>query len=319
MFLALDENGSQVTAEDAVKNRKYFCPVCDAPVTFKSGNIKLPHFSHHRILNCIRYLYKKESVEHMQAKHDLYLKLRETGSVAMEYYLPAIEQIPDLLVDGRLALEVQFSTISADLIAERSRGYHSLGMEVIWLLDEESIRMESDRCMPTNFQLSTQYMRSLFTCNVKTKKIHRIMLHHNHGCGRWSYVKCELDAPGLLAIKTFHPQKMRQLTRREIKQMIQRERLQRSVLNPTLSFMYHLGLDDSRIPSHLCWTIEAERWILNPPLEWKLFLYLHIQRGTFHMDMFEQFIRMRTVQGAPAKKRVIEGLLYGYHMLFNSQ
>lgn len=319
MFLALDENGSQITAADAVKNRKYFCPVCDAPVTFKSGNIKLPHFSHHRILDCIRYLYKKESMEHLQAKHDLYLKLRETAAVAMEYYLPAIEQIPDLLVDGRLALEVQFSTISAELIAERSKGYHSLGMEVIWLLDEESIRMESDRCMPTNFQLSTQYMRSLFTYNVKTKKIHRIMLHHNHGCGRWSYVKRETGAPGLLAIKSFHPQQMRQLTRREIRQMVQRERQQRSVLNPTLSFMYHLGLDDTKIPPYLCWTIEAERWILNPPLEWKLFLYHHLQEGTFHMDVFERFIRMRTVQDAPAKKQVMEELLYGYYMLFNSQ
>lgn len=319
MFLALDENGSQITAADAVKNRKYFCPVCEAPVTFKSGNIKLPHFSHHRILDCIRYLYKKESIEHLQAKHDLYLKVRESAAVAMEYYLPAIEQIPDLLVDERLALEIQFSTISAELIRERSKGYHSLGMEVIWLLDEESIRMGTGRCMPTNFQLSTQYMRSLFTYNTKTGKVHRIMLHHNHGCGRWSYVRRETDVPELLLIEPFLQEETRQLTGSEIKLMIQRERQQRSVLNSTLSFMYHLGLDESRIPPHLCWTIEAERWILNPPLEWKLFLYLHIQKGTFHMDMFGRFIRMRTVQGAPEKEQVMKELLYGYYMLYNSQ
>ena len=129
----------------------------------------------------------------------------------------------------------------------------------------------------------------------------------------------ETDVPELLLIEPFLQEETRQLTGSEIKLMIQRERQQRSVLNSTLSFMYHLGLDESRIPPHLCWTIEAERWILNPPLEWKLFLYLHIQKGTFHMDMFGRFIRMRTVQGAPEKEQVMKELLYGYYMLYNSQ
>lgn len=319
MFLAVDENGIQITAGEAVKNRKYFCSVCAAPVTFKSGNIKLPHFSHHRILDCIRYMYKRESARHLEAKHDLYLKIRGIAPVAMEYYLPEIEQIPDLLVDKELALEIQFSIIPASLTAERSNGYHSLGMEVIWLLDETSIRMDNGMCIPTQFQFSTAYRRSLFTYNTKIKKMHRIILHLHHGCGRWSFTKTEVSAEALLERKEIPAPRKVQLTEHEVGRMIRREKQQKSVLNPTLSFMYHLGLDAKNMPRHLCWSIEAERWILNPPLEWKLFLYHHIEKGTFDMEAFGHFIRMRIVQGSPPRQKVLKDLLHGYYMLYNSQ
>lgn len=319
MYLAVDENGNQITAVEAMKHKKYFCPVCDAPVTFKSGNIKLPHFSHHRILDCIRYMYKKESIEHLQAKHDLYLKVGNIARVAMEYYLPDIEQIPDLLVDNKLALEIQFSTIPAELIAERSKGYFTLGMEVIWLLDEASIRVDNDRCIPTHFQFSTAYQRSLFTYSKETGKMHRFILHLNHGCGRWSFTKTELSMEALLKRSSVPGSPAVKLTVYEVQQMIRREKQQKSVLNPTLSFMYHTGLNAKNLPPHLCWTIEAERWIVNPPLEWKLFLYHHIEKGIFHWEAFERFIQMRTVQDKPSKQQVMRDLLDGYYMLYNSQ
>ena len=162
MFTATDTHGTRITADEARKGVKYFCPVCEAPVTFKAGNVKTAHFSHHRIVDCIRYLYKKESLEHLEAKHDLYQALSRRHHVSMEYYLQEIEQIPDLMVGNR-ALEIQYSAISPELITERSKGYHSIGMDVIWLLDEASIR-QGDGCIsPTHFQMSTLYNTALFT------------------------------------------------------------------------------------------------------------------------------------------------------------
>ncbi len=319
MFLAVDENGAQISAAEAKRNRKYFCSVCAAPVTFKAGTVKLPHFSHHRILDCVRYLYKRESIAHLKAKRDLYLKIGEAAPVAMEYYLPDIEQIPDLLVDNKLALEIQFSTISPELITGRSKGYHTLGMEVIWLLDEASIRVENGRCLPTHFQLSTQYMRSLFTYDTTTGKLHRFILHLNHGCGRWSFTKIELSIEALLEPRNIPASRAAALTSREVTQIIRREKQQKSVLNPTLSLMYQLGLDTGGLPRHVCSSIDAERWILNPPIEWKLYLYHHIENGTFSRMDFGNFIQLRVVQSGPTKQEVLKELLQGYYMLYNSQ
>ncbi|WP_411844402.1 competence protein CoiA [Salinicoccus sp. HZC-1] len=121
-------------------------------------------------MDCTHYLHKNESIGHLRSKQELYSELADIAPVAMEHYLPEIEQIPDLLIDGRLALEIQFSTISAELIAERSKGYHSLGMEVIWLLDEAAVRTDKGKCIPSRFQLSTMYRGSLFTYDPETKK-----------------------------------------------------------------------------------------------------------------------------------------------------
>ena len=41
MFTATDTHGTRITADEARKGVKYFCPVCEAPVTFKAG--KLDH------------------------------------------------------------------------------------------------------------------------------------------------------------------------------------------------------------------------------------------------------------------------------------
>ena len=55
----------------------------------------------------------------------------------MEYPIPELKQIADILINKRLALEVQCSPISCELLRERSNGYRSLGIQVLWLLGEK--------------------------------------------------------------------------------------------------------------------------------------------------------------------------------------
>ena len=319
MFIAIDETGHQITAHEARKSRKYFCPVCDAPVTFKAGNIKLPHFSHHRIIDCTRYLYKKESIRHLEAKHDLYLQLNGRARVSMEYYLPEIEQIPDLLVDGKLAVEIQLSKISQDLIVERSNGYRKLGIDVVWILDEAELKTVNGFLFPTHFQISTMYKNSIFSCDMDSKRLFRRVLFHHHGCGKWRFSKVEIEAASLLRASEVDIPLKAELSNEEMLQMVQREKAQKSVLNPTLSFIYQLSLDERCLPGHLCWTVEPERWILNPPLEWKLFICHGLATDSFDWHRFERFIRMRKVQGAPPKQTILQALLKSYYLLYNSQ
>lgn len=38
MFIALNESGERVEIRDAVKNNKYFCPVCGEPLTIRAAD-----------------------------------------------------------------------------------------------------------------------------------------------------------------------------------------------------------------------------------------------------------------------------------------
>lgn len=318
MFVAHDIDGTRITGKEAQKGIRYFCPLCGSPVTFKAGSVKTPHFSHQRIIDCTGHLYKKESAAHLEAKHTLYLALNRF-SVAMEYYLKEIEQIPDLLLNNKRAVEIQYSPISPELIVERSKGYHSLGMDVIWLLDEAALRLDTDCIVPTHFQLSTLFNGSLFSYSNKHNRLIRWTLLHHKGGNRFIYHAVVLH-PEMLAgshpIPTIVPLKLKQS---DIRCMIRQARQQKSRLNPTLTFLYQLSIDPENLPPHLCYSVEAERWIINSPLEWKLYIMHGLEKGTFDLNQFDGFIKMRKTQQMPKRQNVVKALLEGYKKLYISQ
>ncbi|MFC3420134.1 competence protein CoiA [Salinicoccus hispanicus] len=318
MFIAHDKDGIRVTAQEAQKGMSYSCPVCGLPVTFKAGSVKTPHFSHHRIIDCIRYFYKKESLAHLEAKHTLYLALNRFP-VAMEYYLKEIEQIPDLLINHSRALEIQYSTISPELIVERSEGYHSLGMDVIWLLDEAALRIDRDCIIPTHFQLSTLFNGSLFSYSSTQRRLIRWTLLHHRGGNRFAYTAAFLDPEDLAGHQPGSAPAPLRLDQSDIRRMIRHARQQKSRLNPTLTFLYQLSLDPENLPAHLCYSVEAERWITNPPLEWKLYIMHALEKGTFDWNQFSRFIQLRTMQQMPNRQTVLKGLVKAYKSLYISQ
>ncbi|WP_031547791.1 competence protein CoiA [Salinicoccus luteus] len=308
MFMANDIDGTRITASTARKGTEYFCPICRVRVILKAGSIKTVHFSHRRIADCLHSLYKKESLLHLEAKCDLYQALSSRHRVEMEYHLPEIEQIPDLLI-GRRALEIQYSAISPALITERSSGYHSLGMDVIWLLEERAIKKAEGCIIPTHFQLSTLHNTALFTYSNHHRRLMKWTLRHHRGDNRWTFHTSEISPHDLL---DFHPREPVQpivLEQGDIRRMVQRERRQKNRLNPTLTFLYQLSLDTGNLPPHLCTSVEPERWILNPPLEWKLYIMYGLEKGTFDWQQFSGFIHMREIQAAPPKEEVLRALL----------
>lgn len=318
MILAVDENGGQVPAQNAEKGKRYFCPVCDSRVTLKKGPVKTAHFSHHHIIDCMRYLYKRESVEHLELKHDLYLEFTRYYTVAMEYYLPEIEQIADLLINENLALEIQLSTISAELIIDRTRGYASIGIDVIWLLDHASLKTDGQYIRPTHFQLATQKDGKIYTIDFQTKRIYLHHIHHHAGGGKFYYRKEMIEArslPDHIPPEDLVP---RRLSGSEIKSIISRERSKRTVQNLTLTFLYHTGLTVETLPEYLKYSTPAERLIRNPPLEWKLFIYHHLERDTFSMDLFKEILIPRMIHGIPSNDILAKILIKDYLMLYNS-
>ncbi|WP_424572116.1 competence protein CoiA family protein [Weissella confusa] len=59
------------------------------------------------------------------------------GAVELEVGLPEIKQRPDLVVafdNVKIAVEFQCAPITAQRVSERTCGFESLGMDVVWVL-----------------------------------------------------------------------------------------------------------------------------------------------------------------------------------------
>jgi len=91
-FSALDTsiNPARLTRPFAANpSHAHICPVCNSPVTLRSGKVRRPHFAHHASSNCNFYSSNGqpgESAEHIYAKQLLksYLESRR-HSLSIEY------------------------------------------------------------------------------------------------------------------------------------------------------------------------------------------------------------------------------------------
>ena len=135
MFVARNHKGLLCNAleEKIEKGADFVCPACSGAVRFKKGKVMQPHFAHISLEEC-RFYRENESVEHLNLKAELFRWAAQTEEVEVEAFLPALQQIADLLVDGKLALEVQCSPLSIERLQERTLSYRQHGYQALWLL-----------------------------------------------------------------------------------------------------------------------------------------------------------------------------------------
>ncbi|NQJ71555.1 competence protein CoiA [Streptococcus suis] len=119
-----------------LRGEDFYCPQCSSPVRYRSGKIMRPHFAHLSRKEC-PFFTENESTQHLSLKSELYSWLVGVEQVELEKYLPELNQLADLLVNKRLALEVQCSSLSISRLQERTRAYHEAGFQVLWLLGKE--------------------------------------------------------------------------------------------------------------------------------------------------------------------------------------
>ena len=137
MFLARDENGRLVNAlEDELVKQAYYCPACGTSVRLRKGKNVRTHFAHESLKKC-DFFHENEGSEHLENKKRLFYWARKNAKVEMECLIPELKQIADIFINKQLALEIQCSPISCDLLRDRSNGYRSLGIQVLWLLGEK--------------------------------------------------------------------------------------------------------------------------------------------------------------------------------------
>lgn len=137
MFLARDEKGNLVNAlEDKLVKQSYTCPACGALVRLRKGKNLRTHFAHVSLKQCDFY-YENESLEHLENKVALFNWAMKNDKAELECLIPQLKQIADILVNKQLALEVQCSPISRQLLEERSLGYRKNGYQVLWLVGQK--------------------------------------------------------------------------------------------------------------------------------------------------------------------------------------
>ncbi len=138
MLTAINQAGCLVNLvmDEPQKNDHFYCPGCQGQVRLKQGTILRPHFAHIILKDC-HYAYENESAQHLELKSALYRWLKHEVAVEIEAVLPELGQIADLLVEEKLALEVQCSSVSIQRLLERTKAYQDQGIEVLWLLGKD--------------------------------------------------------------------------------------------------------------------------------------------------------------------------------------
>jgi Competence protein CoiA-like family len=137
MLIALSDN-TRVTAAAAQRGGAYHCPSCSKPLVLKKGRIVIHHFAHKPPILCV--WARGETLAHLEAKQLVHAALTARGVRAeLEY---SVETLPgDRRADvmawspkGRMvAIELQHTSISAEVIAERSFAYARAGAAQIWI------------------------------------------------------------------------------------------------------------------------------------------------------------------------------------------
>ena len=139
MLQARNQKGQMINLlqEIPAKRQEFFCPLCQNPVRLRQGEVMRAHFAHVSLENC-HFFSENESQEHLALKEMLYQVLLSQGEeVALEAPIKEVSQVADVLVNHRIALEVQCSRLSLKRLKERTLAYHQAGYYVCWLLGKE--------------------------------------------------------------------------------------------------------------------------------------------------------------------------------------
>lgn len=125
-----DVLASQVTKGDS----PFTCPMCHAGVLVKKGRVKIHHFAHIPPSDCVYGVGESEA--HRKAKVELYEALLHHPLVTkLKLERPLGDVRPDIsfyLRNIPVAIEVQVSTLSLDIIDKRTRSYVGKGISLLW-------------------------------------------------------------------------------------------------------------------------------------------------------------------------------------------
>ncbi|MCJ1656760.1 competence protein CoiA family protein [Staphylococcus sp. NRL 16/872] len=292
MLVAINQYGERVNATEALKGSKYFCPYCKAELILKQGIKVTTHYAHRS--NVHRKCAKAETEKHYYTKFFIANLLKHYGySVEIEPYCPTIMQYPDILIDSKIVMEIQFSRISFQEIKERSLGFISLDVKVIWIIEDSKYYKGILYLNTFQAYFINHLSRTLITWNNSKQVLYKYS-HIQHLEGRKFLAKKEIlqmnnikSDDTVLYCHTF------KLSNDKINKYIQQCRRKNSVLEPTLSAMYQLRMTDIDVCNSSGFIFPQQLYIENHPVQWQLQLNLLKYQNKLSKDSLIKYLRFR--------------------------
>ncbi|MFP3725323.1 competence protein CoiA [Priestia filamentosa] len=159
MLVAQTETGQKITLLErysydyyqALKETKFYCPICKGKLILKVGVKNIAHFAHEPQSSCACE-YERETPYHLEGKKGLYRWLEKQTKVKMEEYLPSISQRPDLFLPAsHIAIEFQCSALSLEALRKRNKGYYRLNITPLWILSAKRFRRNTKGSLKVSY------------------------------------------------------------------------------------------------------------------------------------------------------------------------
>lgn len=313
MLYGKTNRGNLVNAAHALKELHYYCPLCQQKLTLKQGKYKCAHFAH-RGLSCN---YKDETYVHYQAKYAIGQRLKHLGfHVEIEPFLQQSKQIPDILVNSKLILEIQCSPITIKQLQLRTNTYESLGYKVIWIIEDTikhgelvSLNVFQSACIVPN-----RY--KLFLWNYKYQAMY-CFKNITHIGGKFFIGKktqvalTEIFNDDIVKIPNY------KLSHCSITQFLMQCRKKHSVLEPNLSIMYNYKLNDAWVKHKLGFIFPEQIYLTTHPISWQLQLFKLLKENTYSLSIFKQNIKVRNFAYTNIRyEKYIANLVYQFKNQF---
>jgi len=132
-LFALDKD-KKIFIGDAIRGVNYSCFECGKYLRMRGGQFRRKHFYHSQLDAGCRH--SKKSEKHLRVQLQIQ-KLLPVNDSELEFIFIKILRIADVVWFSRnIVFEVQCSNIAEHLVKERTEDYHSIGYEVVWILDD---------------------------------------------------------------------------------------------------------------------------------------------------------------------------------------
>ncbi|WP_334352254.1 competence protein CoiA family protein [Companilactobacillus sp. HBUAS56257] len=204
MYAALNESGSLIVAKEANSQMDYYC--CDCHQKVKLITTASRKYFRHKNKNNNEI---NERDIHLQGKQILIslLKLLKPKKLLEEFYLPSIQQRPDILMN-QTVFEYQCARINAKTLNDRIEGYQTLNLKSIWVLGGHYLnrKLTKEHLKFINYSQMFGY----FILMLDSNQNRLILYHHIYFLGPFNkiyYQKKYFQKDNLFQLFVFHPQK----------------------------------------------------------------------------------------------------------------
>ena len=176
MLFAYTKEKEMIPASESHEGTSFYCPDCGERLIRKAGKVKIPHFAHRCSGEC-HGLSEGETPEHLELKQLFFSWGNQfEHDWKLEAPLSDLPQRPDLL-QNKLAVENQCSSIKGARLAERMAGYRQLGYQDWWLLGKKLWPTDKFSALQKQF-CSFDKERGLHLWLVEKEQIR--LLYHIH-------------------------------------------------------------------------------------------------------------------------------------------